>query len=361
MKIKIIFILSSLAWLMSIGLSSDVFGQNYTQKNFHTGYVGKCNKFIIAGKDVTEKGPCIIYMLIPGFKEGGKTPQIIILTHTEGGYRERKETARIEFEVAKLTSTSNGDTEFIINSITTMGSHPNEIAGISVSGTCKLRRIDAMDSEIFCNVEKDLSPSGNFSVSFKQDDLMLDPDIVPTSPGEQREFIEAANRFLDGTTLMPQLYPPKDLGNPAYYRFRYNDFVKRNPNRQPPSYYLNFGEKYITRFMNETYPNLTVEGQTFLKKVAKALQQKIENKLSTNPKEFVTLEEDPNEEFSKFAYGTHPDAYCESGWGNLPKPDRDKIIEAVDRSDLYFSIQGIITGIELANKCGYYKDAIPLP
>jgi hypothetical protein len=205
MKIERIFILSSLVLLSYVGLSSDVLGQNYTQKNFWVTSVGKCSKFVLAGKDVTEKGLCILYLTIPGFKEGGKTPQITILTHTEG-YRERKETARIEFEVAKLTSTSNGDTEFIINSITTMGSHPNEIAGIPVSGTCKLRRIDARDSEISCDVETNSSISGNFSVSFKRDDRMLDPGLFPPGADDQRKFSQAANRFLDGTNFQQRSF-----------------------------------------------------------------------------------------------------------------------------------------------------------
>lgn len=148
------------------------------------------------------------------------------------------------------------------------------------------------------------------------------------------------------------------LGDIGYYRFRYDDFVSGNSGMEPPDYYLGFGERYLTRFMNETYPNLTPQGQEFLRRVGETLQQKIEDKLNNNPQSFAELERD-SDEFRKFAYDTHPDAYCESGWGNLPESDRDQIIEAVDRSDLYFSIEGIITGVQLATRCGSFRDALP--
>ena len=162
----------------------------------------------------------------------------------------------------------------------------------------------------------------------------------------------------DYGSIIPTPYPPESLGNIDYYQFRYDDFMKRNPSQQPPDYYLEFGHKYLTRFMNETYPNLTKKGQEFLKNVGKSLQQKMENKLKADPELFAKLELQ-SDEFRKFAYETHPDSYCESGWKDLPKSDKDKIIEAVDRRDLYGSRQGRETGAKLVQQCGDSEDSIP--
>ena len=37
-------------------------------------------------------------------------------------------------------------------------------------------------------------------------------------------------------------------GTRDYYRKRYDDFVRRNPGMTPPSYYLEYGQKYCDRF-----------------------------------------------------------------------------------------------------------------
>jgi hypothetical protein len=152
--------------------------------------------------------------------------------------------------------------------------------------------------------------------------------------------------------------PKVELGNLDYYKFREEDFRRRNPNQKAPDYYLGFGDKYLRIFMTETYQKLTPNGQQFLKNVGKKLQEKIEDKLKSDPQGFSKLELD-SKAFKKFAYGTHPDAYCEAGWGDLPKSDRDKIIRAVDRKDLYFSSEGLNTGLEMAGKCApLYRDIL---
>jgi hypothetical protein len=148
----------------------------------------------------------------------------------------------------------------------------------------------------------------------------------------------------------PTPYPPESLGSLDYYQLRYNDFMKRNPSQQAPNYYLEFGNKYLNKFVNKTYPNLTKKGQQFVKAVGKALQQEIEAKLVANPDAFEELELSPDS-FRKFAYGTHPDAYCQSGWGNLPRADREKIIEAIDWKDKYGSVNGWKSMIGLINRC----------
>jgi hypothetical protein len=51
------------------------------------------------------------------------------------------------------------------------------------------------------------------------------------------------------------------IGNPFYYRWRYNDFMARNPNATAPSYYLDYGFKYAARFKYETNSKLSQRGQ----------------------------------------------------------------------------------------------------
>jgi len=150
--------------------------------------------------------------------------------------------------------------------------------------------------------------------------------------------------------ISPEPYPEASLGDLNYYVFRNRDFAKRNPGKEAPDYYLGFGDKYLNIFVKDTSPALTAKGQQFIKEVGKALQQKIEDKLVANPDAFGELELNPDS-FRKFAYGTHPDAYCESGWGKLPSTDREKIIEAIDWKDKYWSVNGWESMIGLINRC----------
>ena len=165
-------------------------------------------------------------------------------------------------------------------------------------------------------------------------------------------------RTYDQISKQATPYPAKDLGSQAYYLFRHNDFVLRNPGRQPPDYYLEYGDKYLSRFKGVTYPLLSDEGKRFIQTVARALQHEIENKLIYDPKGFSDLEAN-SVLFTEFAYNTHPKAYCESGWAKLPKSDRDKIIIDVDRSDYILSAIGRKTGYDLAEMCGSYWNALP--
>lgn len=148
------------------------------------------------------------------------------------------------------------------------------------------------------------------------------------------------------------------LGGADYYDFRHKDFLKRNPGRTPPNYYKQFGEKYFNRFVKEVSPTLSARGQKFLKDVAKALQQKLEDKLTADPRKFAGLERTPGD-FQSFAYFTHPDAYCESGWKSLSESDRDKIIRAIDWADKYGSVRGLVTGAKISSRCGSFLDALP--
>jgi len=139
------------------------------------------------------------------------------------------------------------------------------------------------------------------------------------------------------------------LGTSDYYDFRYKDYKGRHNILGPTDYYKEFGEKYYNRFMNETYLKVSPKGKQFLNTVGRALQQKIEDKLKANPVEFAYLEMN-NQMFKNFAFGTHPDAYCESGWGDLDQSDRDIIIGDINQLEVLKYWKGLVAAIEI-NRC----------
>lgn len=158
----------------------------------------------------------------------------------------------------------------------------------------------------------------------------------------------------------PAPYPSEALGSLDYYRFRYVDFVRKNPNREPPDYYLEFGEKYLHRFMKETRQKLTPQGQQFVDKVGRNLQVMMEHLLTSNPERFADLERKQHT-FRQIAYLTHIKAYCNAGWENLSQIDRDTIIGDVDLGDKYDLRQfgGIYSGTVITFDCGSWRDLLP--
>jgi hypothetical protein len=157
-----------------------------------------------------------------------------------------------------------------------------------------------------------------------------------------------------GPAAKPASQLPADLrskvGTLDYYKARHDDFVRRNPGKTPPDYYLNYGDKYANRFLKETAPKLSKEGQEWLQRTFVALQTKIEDMRQKDPAAFARLEQDP-EAFRKFAYGTHPDAYVESGLGKLPPSDLVQIGLTPDVKDL-LTKDGIAQMVETGLRVG---------
>ena len=106
----------------------------------------------------------------------------------------------------------------------------------------------------------------------------------------------------------------------SYYRRRHDAFVKQNPDLTPPTYYLEYGEKYCNRFTQETYDKLSPEGQEWLNKVKCGLQQKLEEKILEKPEI-----ENSNKKFSDTAYKMHSEVYLKSGLAKLDLEDQVKI------------------------------------
>ncbi|MFZ5440688.1 MAG: hypothetical protein ACOZQL_11820 [Myxococcota bacterium] len=136
------------------------------------------------------------------------------------------------------------------------------------------------------------------------------------------------------------------IGDVGYYRARYDDFVQRHPGQKPPSYYLEYGEKYAQRFTRETAAKLSPDGQKWLQRTFELLQSRMEHLRMTDLAAFEKLERDP-EAFKKFAYETHSDSYLDAGLSKLPASDLAIIGFTPDASDLLTPDglkQGVVTG-----------------
>lgn len=94
----------------------------------------------------------------------------------------------------------------------------------------------------------------------------------------------------------------------GYYRRRYEMFLDRYPSETPPTYYLNYGEKYCNKFSRETYYELSERGKKWLEDTKCALQNKLEYMLSCN-----LIDERDNSNFSTEAFRMHSDAYLDCG------------------------------------------------
>ena len=100
--------------------------------------------------------------------------------------------------------------------------------------------------------------------------------------------------------------PHNIIGTPAYYQWRHDDFVARNPAKPPPPYYVNYGLLYAQRFENETKSKLSVHGQKWTDEVMLNLQTLMENRLSqADGAEF----EQNAQALKSFAFASHVEAY----------------------------------------------------
>lgn len=162
----------------------------------------------------------------------------------------------------------------------------------------------------------------------------------PAAPARSGDVFETTTRATARAVTPGRSSAARNLpaeiptGTRDYYRKRYDDFVRRNPGMTPPSYYLEYGQKYCDRFLSLGPKDLTPKGLEWRDRTLKALQDAIETKRMEDPVGFAQLERDP-EAFKKFAYDSHPDAYVQSGLYDLPAQDMLKIGTTPDLKDLF--------------------------
>lgn len=190
-------------------LSSVVLGQNSPEKAFWEGAPGRCSKYIYAGDDLTNEGRCVVRMGIDGGlgvrdRTDSKLPHIDFFTDR------LNKSGQVRFYFVRTKNDTNGDTEFIVNSMLDLGWR-NEIPA---KGSCKFSSIDTNNQKIFCDVKTNESNSRTFIISFLHDAKMGDPQIKycstnsssfdMTAPcvysNRERAFINATNTFFGAST-----------------------------------------------------------------------------------------------------------------------------------------------------------------
>lgn len=122
------------------------------------------------------------------------------------------------------------------------------------------------------------------------------------------------------------------IGTRDYYIDRYRDFRRRNPDQKAPDYYMNYGLKYFDRF-HRNKSSLQPVSQRWVDRTGVALQRNMEQRRAAGAGSFAALERNP-EGFRSFAYGSHPDAYVNSGLRQVPYADRVRIGMTPDVADL---------------------------
>lgn len=192
-----------------------------------------------------------------------------------------------------------------------------------------------------------------------------DPDLgrfLQIDPGRQywNSYSYVGNNpinLVDLTGLFgdpPNPAPQNILGTMAYYKWRYNDFLKRNPGVDPPAYYLSYGDKYVHRFSEVTFFKLSPSGQDWLKKALVNLQVAIETKLANDPE--IELRQN---EFTSFAFESHVDAYDQAGFQQLSVVDKWSVLLTPDPGDL-FSPAGKQQGEEMVGRMIKFNISHPL-
>lgn len=128
----------------------------------------------------------------------------------------------------------------------------------------------------------------------------------------------------------PQPAPENILGSVDYYKFRHEDFIRRFPDKEPPAYYMTYGDKYVRKFSEELSEKLTGEGKAWMEETKLRLQQAIEDKLQQAPE--IEFDE---EAFKDFAFKSHTDVYGETHAMQLCLADKTAIVSCMDIKDLF--------------------------
>lgn len=128
----------------------------------------------------------------------------------------------------------------------------------------------------------------------------------------------------------PKLAPEGIFGSVDYYKFRHEDFVRRFPDKEPPAYYMMYGDKYVRKFTEELYEKLTEEGKAWMEETKLLLQRAIEEKLMQAPE--IELD---GEALKDFAFKSHTDVYEETHAMDLCLSDKTAIVSCMDIRDLF--------------------------
>ncbi len=123
-------------------------------------------------------------------------------------------------------------------------------------------------------------------------------------------------------------------------------FVRRHPDKEPPSYYLEYGDKYAHVFSDEVRGKLSDKGKQWVDDTRRILQEKMEEGIASGKMD----ELDP-EKFEEIAFDMHSDAYEEAGISELPYEDLRHVVSAVKSKDM-FTRKAIVESAEMVDDIG---------
>lgn len=129
-------------------------------------------------------------------------------------------------------------------------------------------------------------------------------------------------------SLIPQKAPDSVFGTLLYYQWREADRKRRIGDEIKASYYISYGDKYASRFMETTYDHLSEKGKRWSRRVFIDLQSRLEETLSSFPE----IERETRK-FSEVVYRQHVQAYRNAGFHRLPFRDKWLIIRSIDLKD----------------------------
>lgn len=135
-----------------------------------------------------------------------------------------------------------------------------------------------------------------------------------------------------------------EVGDIDYYLKRKEDFEARNPGKEAPDYYEEYGDRYVREF-DELSPELSEDGQEWVTETRENLQEAFEERIAEDPEAFAELERDP-EKLREWAFDSHSDAYLDAGFADLPAEDILKIA-TTPRFEDFFDNQAIKEAVEV--------------
>ncbi len=150
----------------------------------------------------------------------------------------------------------------------------------------------------------------------------------PESSAKQARDMEGLDKSV---RKVPRQAPDGVLGSPEYYRWRAEEFKQRHPDKEPPDYLLNYGDKYAKIFRDEIRPNLTDEGKKWVDRTMRGLQERMEKAYKDG-----TLDEMDPKAFKDFATGIHSDVYNKEGFGELSDRDVEKVWKRLMAEDEFW-------------------------
>lgn len=149
--------------------------------------------------------------------------------------------------------------------------------------------------------------------------------------------------------------PDAIMGTPEYYRYREQQYQTFHNTTDPQAYYMSYGYKYATKFNNNS-KNFSPKGQQWVQEVMLNLQNAM--KIRLNDQDGTDLELNDENNFIKFAFKSHVDAYWNEE-GTVPFYDLEitdywQIFQTIDFKDLV-SPEGVKQEVKLGGRYVKYE------